>query len=405
MTYPWNAGDILTAADLNAEFGSKAANPKAINTQTANYTLALVDLDKRVQMNNSAARTITIPPNLSVAFPVGSCIDIANINTGVLTIAGGSGVTVNGRALTLGQWETATVIQRAANVWVVEPQAGLTAALASKLDSNNASALNSVTINTNTSDAVGSVVALTKARGAAKVENNDTLGSIVFSGFDGSQFRGVAGIFCDVNGATGADDVPSRLTFTTTPDGSSTPVSRLIINNAGEVGIGQSPAADYRLAINGSFLMPNNGRIETNGGTLVSDSILNSTTANAANVSIATTAPGFLQRSTSSRRYKTDVEPLGDDYADKVLQLEPVWFRSTCELDVKNHPDWSYYGLIAEQVAEVEPRAVFWGKDEEGNPQPEGVQYDRLVPHLISVVKRQQEQIDALTARLDAAGF
>jgi hypothetical protein len=27
MTYPWNAGDILTAADLNAEFGSKADYP------------------------------------------------------------------------------------------------------------------------------------------------------------------------------------------------------------------------------------------------------------------------------------------------------------------------------------------------------------------------------------------
>jgi hypothetical protein len=27
MTYPWNAGDILTAADLNAEFGSKLTYP------------------------------------------------------------------------------------------------------------------------------------------------------------------------------------------------------------------------------------------------------------------------------------------------------------------------------------------------------------------------------------------
>jgi hypothetical protein len=115
------------------DIGDKRVGIQEINTQTANYTLVLADIAKRVQMNNSAARTITIPPNSSVAFPVGTRLDIGNINTGVLTIAGGAGVTVNGRALTLGQWETATVVQRAANTWVVEPQANLTAALGSKV--------------------------------------------------------------------------------------------------------------------------------------------------------------------------------------------------------------------------------------------------------------------------------
>jgi len=116
------------------DIGDKRVGVQEINTQTANYTLALTDVAKRVQMNNSAARTITIPLNSSVNFPVGTRIDIANINTGVLTVAAASGATVNGRALTLGQWETATLVQRAANTWVLEQHANLTAALGSKAD-------------------------------------------------------------------------------------------------------------------------------------------------------------------------------------------------------------------------------------------------------------------------------
>jgi hypothetical protein len=116
------------------DIGDKRVGVQEINTQTANYTLALTDVAKRVQMNNSAARTITIPLNSSVNFPVGTRIDIANINTGVLTVAAASGATVNGRALTLGQWETATLVQRAANTWVLEQHADLTAALGSKAD-------------------------------------------------------------------------------------------------------------------------------------------------------------------------------------------------------------------------------------------------------------------------------
>ncbi|MCZ9236094.1 tail fiber domain-containing protein, partial [Escherichia albertii] len=52
-------------------------------------------------------------------------------------------------------------------------------------------------------------------------------------------------------------------------------------------------------------------------------------------------------RSTSSRRYKTDIESLENRYADELLKLRPVWYRSTCERDRK---DWGHYGLIAEEV-------------------------------------------------------
>jgi hypothetical protein len=130
---PYRPAQIWTGSAWD-DIGDARVGVQPINTQTANYTLALSDIATRVQMNNSAARTITIPLNSSVNFPVGTRIDIANINTGVLTVAAASGATVNGRALTLGQWETATLVQRAANTWVLEQHADLTAALGSKLD-------------------------------------------------------------------------------------------------------------------------------------------------------------------------------------------------------------------------------------------------------------------------------
>jgi hypothetical protein len=40
MTYPWNAGDILTAADLNAEFGSKLATTVTTKGDLISYGTA-----------------------------------------------------------------------------------------------------------------------------------------------------------------------------------------------------------------------------------------------------------------------------------------------------------------------------------------------------------------------------
>ena len=128
--------------------------------------------------------------------------------------------------------------------------------------------------------------------------------------------------------------------------------------------------------------------------------LVTNTTANAANVH--TNTSGYIYRSTSSIKYKTDVETLRDEYADKLLELRPVWYRSLASVDKS---EWSHYGLIAEEVAEIDPRLVHFAENEDGELEPEGVQYDRLVPHLINLVQRQQAQIDALTARLDEAGI
>jgi hypothetical protein len=134
------------------------------------------------------------------------------------------------------------------------------------------------------------------------------------------------------------------------------------------------------------------------------------TTASAANMFI-NTGNNTIYRSTSSGKYKTDIETLWDEQADKILDLRPVYFRSNPETSADDHPEWAHYGFIAEEVAAIDPRLVNYHEnyDEEGFTllndgvlEPEGVQYDRMVPALVNIMKRQQTQMDALTARIEA---
>ena len=137
--------------------------------------------------------------------------------------------------------------------------------------------------------------------------------------------------------------------------------------------------------------------------------IYNDTTGAAANMVV--NSSGSLQRSTSSIKYKTDVEDAEDQYSEALLQCRSVWYRSTCKSD---NPAHSYWGFIAEEVAEIDPRLVHWKTtepvvQENGSienipcdPEPEGVAYDRFVPHLLNLIKRQQQAIETLEAKVAA---
>jgi hypothetical protein len=138
----------------------------------------------------------------------------------------------------------------------------------------------------------------------------------------------------------------------------------------------------------------NNNNIDQVGRILGSLATYDATTGSAANVHIS--AIGNFLRSTSSIRYKTQVETAELSYSQAaVYGVRPVWYRSLSEAD---NPAWSWWGFIAEEVAEIDPRLVQWGAD----GQPDGVAYDRFVPHLCAVVEHQRDMIAALEARIAA---
>ena len=221
-----------------------------------------------------------------------------------------------------------------------------------------------------------------KSRGSSDgsftiVNSGDSLGAINWIGADGNGFTSTAAsISAAVDGTPGANDMPGRLVFSTTADGAASPTERM------------------RLSANGAVRIP---------------FIYTDTTATAANVVVL--SDGYLLRSTSSRKYKTDIETIEDSYSDALLECRPVWYRSVSQ---KDNPDWGWWGFIAEEVAEIDPRLVIWKTtevvyDDKGSasevpcdPEPEGVAYDRFVPHLLNLIKRQQRAIESLEAKVAA---
>jgi hypothetical protein len=90
------------------------------NRQTASYTLALGDSNDLVEMNVATANNLTVPLNSSVAFPIGTKIDIAQYGAGQTTVVATSGVTVRsaGGALKLSvQYSGATLVKIGTDEW------------------------------------------------------------------------------------------------------------------------------------------------------------------------------------------------------------------------------------------------------------------------------------------------
>ncbi len=274
-----------------------------------------------------------------------------------------------------------------------------------------------------------------KSRGTGStntvVQDGDNLGNIFFAGADGTNYRRAADIQAFVDGTPGAGDMPGRLVFSTTADGASSPTERMRITSGGNVACGVGADTTVRLhamVASGSDRDIIRGSVDgvTNGlmvGWANSSSTLSvkfasiPTTASAANAFLDDTDSNRLYRSTSSIRYKTDVEDIDQSRADAVLNLRPVWYRSK---GINDRSDWSWYGLIAEEVAEIEPRLVHWSyleedyeieKTNEGIQKtlkagaklaPDGVQYERLTVLLLDVVKRQNARIETLEAKVVA---
>lgn len=92
------------------------------STKTGNTTLALVDSGKAIEHNNTTTGTYTVPPNSSVAFPIGTVIEFYRMGTGTMTIAPGAGVTIRspGNLLSLrAQYSSASIRKRATDEWVL----------------------------------------------------------------------------------------------------------------------------------------------------------------------------------------------------------------------------------------------------------------------------------------------
>jgi hypothetical protein len=120
--FPASTGDIFTAADYN---GLVAFTVGA--AQTNDYTAVIADAYQVLElMNKSTAIAYKIPTNASVAFPIGTVLNILNIGAGVCTISavtsGTTTVLSNGAvpaAPTIAQYRSAACIKTGTDTWYV----------------------------------------------------------------------------------------------------------------------------------------------------------------------------------------------------------------------------------------------------------------------------------------------
>jgi Protein of unknown function (DUF2793) len=154
----------------------------------------------------------------------------------------------------------------------------------------------------------------------AIVQDGDTIGQFAFAASDGTAFISAAAIRGEVDGAPGTDDMPGRLVFCVTPDGSSSFVESLRISN---------------------------------DGVLTSQPSYDNTVAGSA---LEVTSAGVIGRTSSSITGKTGVEDMDPTVAlSAVKAVRARYFRRKAPGgDLKS--DWSQYGFIAEEMAAADPR-------------------------------------------------
>jgi hypothetical protein len=115
----FTSGDVLLASELN----NMATAMVAINAQTGTtYDVVLSDDGKLLTCDNAASIALTIVPNSSVAFGIGTQINVMQLSAGVVTITAGAGVSLRSegsKLKTKGQYAVVTCVKIDTDEWVV----------------------------------------------------------------------------------------------------------------------------------------------------------------------------------------------------------------------------------------------------------------------------------------------
>jgi hypothetical protein len=189
-----------------------------------------------------------------------------------------------------------------------------------------------------------------------------------------------------------SDDVGAGAIFGTTYDTE----TALSFQSAGGAYI--SAAVGYKVYSVGPFEATSTikafGTIRTDG------SIIRDALAGGGTTGASINDNGSLIRTTSSERYKQDIEDLDIQYED-LLSLQGRRFRLKDEAG--ENPDARYYaGFIAEELDETSLKDfVSYEKLEDGTKRPDGVYYGELTAALLEAIKHQDQLIKSLTSRIE----
>jgi len=273
-----------------------------------------------------------------------------------------------------------------------------TAALQIEGTSANTAAMS---IARNSNDDNGPQLVLAKSNGtsgaAVTVVTDDALlGRISFQGADGSQTVEAARIECFVDGTPGANDMPGRLTFSTTANDTATTTERMRIVNQSVGGLGHTigdasvtgTGFNFRSQTNGAHLEIGHASGAGDGFSFVicrrAGSSIGGISQN------GTTGVDF--DTTSDYRLKENVT-YDFDATTRLKQLQPCRFNFIAE------PDRTMDGFLAHEVTDAVPQAIKGEKDavdEDGNINPQMIDHSKLVPLLVKTIQELEARITAL---------
>jgi hypothetical protein len=112
------------------------------------------------------------------------------------------------------------------------------------------------------------------------------------------------------------------------------------------------------------------------------------TVGNGDGIAVIVDSDGQLGTSNSSRRFKRDIKPM-DQTSEAILALKPVMFHYRNQ-DTKKAENTSQFGLIAEDVAEVNPDLVV--RDADGKPFT--VRYDAVNAMLLNEFLKEHKKVE-----------
>jgi hypothetical protein len=240
-------------------------------------------------------------------------------------------------------------------------------------------------------DAAAAAAAAAATANSAATDATNAINGLIGLGSDGSAYT------LKANNITSGGVRDGVLTLTS---GSN---SSLQLFNGG-VNI-NGPGAQIRVGDSGATGTTLEGRLTVLGGNFRAPGITSTTFLQAENhagggtTGASINTNGTIIRTSSSERYKQDIENLSVDY-DDLLSLEPKRFR--LKEEAAENPDARYYaGFIAEEIDQTSlTDFVAYRTMQDGSVVPDGVYYGELTAALLQAIKHQDTLIKSLTERI-----
>jgi len=155
------------------------------------------------------------------------------------------------------------------------------------------------------------------------------------------------------------------------------------------IAIGREAGANMTAADNViSIGSPGDGTAFTASDRCFIGNIRGATVGNGDGITVIVDSDGQLGTSNSSRRFKKDIEPMNQT-SEAILALKPVTFHYKNQ-DTKKAENTPQFGLIAEDVAEVNPDLVV--RDADGKPFT--VRYDAVNAMLLNEFLKEHKNIE-----------